>query len=136
MGNTLIKIKRNEFRIIQEALINKEVMKDKLIIPSQHGYQILDIGEIIRCESESNYTTIYMNNNKKYVVSKPLKYIDHKLIHHDFLRSHQSHLVNPIYIAEYVKSDGGYLLMADGSTVSISRNLKKKLNDFFRMMAV
>lgn len=83
--------------------------------------EFVEIKSILRCESDNNYTTIYLKGNHKYIVSKPLKEFDELLTPSEFLRVHQSHLINLSEVKRFVKSNGGYILMKDNSQVPISR---------------
>lgn len=83
--------------------------------------EFVEINTITRCEAENNYTTFYLNNGQKLIVSKTLKEYDELLSSFHFLRVHQSHLINLDYVKSFIKNDGGYIRMKDGSNVSISR---------------
>ena len=83
--------------------------------------EFIEVSSIIRCESDSNYTTFHLKNGEKLLVSKTLKEYDELLSPYGFLRVHQSHLINLKEIKSYIKTDGGYIKMKDGSSVSISR---------------
>lgn len=87
--------------------------------------EFVEIGSIIRCEAENNYTLFYFKNGQKLIVSKTLKEFDELLSPYHFLRVHQSHLINLNEVKSFIKSDGGYILMKDGSTVSISRQRRE-----------
>lgn len=80
-----------------------------------------DIEEITYCEADGNYTTVYTKSGQKTVVSKKIKEIEAMLPASSFYRVHQSYVVNTGCIKEYVRSDGQYLLIADGITVPVSR---------------
>jgi two-component system LytT family response regulator len=81
---------------------------------------VVQLSEIIRCKSDNNYTTFYLENSKKILVSKTLKYFADMLKEHGFLRVHQSHLINTKYIKEFIKSDGGYIILKDKSIKAIN----------------
>ena len=87
--------------------------------------EFIEIGSIVRCKAENNYTTFYLKDGQQLVVSKTLKEFDELLVPYHFLRVHQSHLINLNEMKSYIKSDGGYIRMKDGSSVSISRQHKK-----------
>ena len=87
--------------------------------------EFIEVSSIIRCESDSNYTTFYLKNGEKLLVSKTLKEYDELLSPYGFLRVHQSHLINLKEIKSYIKTDGGYIKMKDGSSVSISRQRRE-----------
>ena len=83
-----------------------------------------DIADIVRCESNGNYTTFYFKDGQKLLVTKTLKEYDQMLSEYKFARVHQSHLINAQQIKEFVKVDGGYIVMRDGSKIPVS--LRKK----------
>ena len=83
--------------------------------------------DIILCTSESNYTMIYLAGGRKKLISRTLKDVEEWLRGHGFYRAHNSHLVNLQHIKEFVRSEGGYLLLSDGRTLPVARNRKDDL---------
>lgn len=83
--------------------------------------------EILYCKSDGNYTEVYQLNNRKLVVSKNLKEVERKVNHPNFLRVHHSFLVNIEYITEYIKGDGGYVVMENETKIAVSRSKKGDL---------
>ena len=81
---------------------------------------VVSLDEIVRCKSDNNYTTFYFENGHKIMVTKTLKFYADLLKENSFLRVHQSHLVNTKYIKEFIKADGGYLVLKDKITVPVS----------------
>ena len=97
-----------------------------MALHAQDKIQLVEIKDMIRLEAESNYTTFYLNAHKPILVGKTLKSFADILEEHQFLRVHQSHLVNPAYISDFVKTDGGYLQLKNGDKIPVSvrrRNL-------------
>ena len=90
------------------------------------GY-LVNIKDIIRCKSDNNYTTFYFVDKSKVLVSKTLKYYSDILKEVNFLRVHQSHLVNKDFIKEFIKSDGGYLILNDSSNIPVSARKRKEI---------
>ena len=93
-----------------------DVVKDKkgpkrLALHTLEKIQVVEIAEIVRCESSGNYTTFYFSDGKNLLVTKTLKEYDKMLNEHEFVRVHQSHLINAIHIREYIKTEGGYIVM-------------------------
>lgn len=112
-----------------EALL-KHISKpsvNKISLAESDRIHVVSIENIIRCESDKNYTTFYLIDNKKITVSKTIKEYDLMLSESNFLRVHHSHLVNLNQVKEVVKVDGPYLLMNDGSTVPVSSRKKEML---------
>ena len=87
---------------------------------------IVNVEEILRCESNINYTMFYFTDGTKLLVTKTLKEFDKLLSDHDFIRVHQSHLINTRFIKEFTKSDG-YIIMKDGTKVPVSTRKKQVL---------
>ena len=92
----------------------------RLALHTQDTIEIVPVADIVRLEAGGNYTQFYFNNNKKLLVTRTLKEFDQLLQDHQFLRVHQSHLVNPAYLKSFVKTDGGYLVLTDGTKVPVS----------------
>jgi len=93
---------------------------------------MFDINDIIRCESEDNYTNFYIKNSKPILISKTLKEYEELLVEHGFERIHQSHLINLQYLKSYIKKDGGYVIMADGNHLPISQRKKERLQELLK----
>ncbi len=100
---------------------------NKMALPTMEGLQMISIEAIINCESDDNYTRIILKGGKKLLVTRSLKEIEESLEQHSFLRVHRSYLVNLNEIERYLKGEGGYLIMTDGSTVDVSRSRKELL---------
>lgn len=92
----------------------------RICIPVTNGFEILQINDIVRCESKVNYTTIFMENNKKLTVAKTLKDFEEMLSEYNFFRVHNSHLINMNYIKTYNKSNGGFVILTDNSAIEVS----------------
>jgi two-component system LytT family response regulator len=103
----------------------------RLALPKDGGYSIIKVETIIRCEASDNYTTFYIKDKKPILVSRTLKEFENMLPKDNFLRVHQSHLINIDKVEEYYKTDGAYVLMEDGSTVSISRRKREEFEKLF-----
>lgn len=87
----------------------------------------VDADDIIYCKSDGNYTEVYMNEDQKEVISKKLKDVEELINSNYFLRVHHSYYVNMNYLKEFVKSDGQYLVLSDGSSIPVSRSKKQDL---------
>lgn len=96
----------------------------RLALHTQEKIHITNISDIVRCESSGNYTIFHFADSPKLMVTKTLKEYDQLLQDHGFIRVHQSHLINRQRIKEFVKIDGGYLVMQDQTQVPVS--LRKK----------
>lgn len=93
----------------------------RLAIPGAEEIYYVDLDQVIRLEAASNYTEIFLAGGKKHLVSRTLKDFEEQLSESDFFRVHKAHLINIAYIDRYVRQDGGYLLMKDGTSIPVSR---------------
>lgn len=112
------------FSALHDQLKAQHQEERRLIIPTSEGLEFLEPKKIVRCESDSNYTHIHREGEKVLLVAKTLKDIHHMLDKTIFLRVHKSHLVNYLHVKRFSKSDGGQLVLSDGSAVPLSRNKK------------
>lgn len=96
----------------------------RLVIPTSDGKEYLNPNEIIRIEADRSYSWFFINGKRKILVSKHLKEFQELLNDRNFFRPHNSHLINLDYVKKYVRIDGGYIEMTDGSQVPVSRNRK------------
>ncbi|MEO0468207.1 MAG: LytTR family DNA-binding domain-containing protein [Bacteroidota bacterium] len=87
--------------------------------------------EIVACISDSNYTMVHFVDGRKKLIAKTLKEFDRMLGRHHFFRSHHSYLVNLRQVKEYIRTDGGYLLMRNKVTIPVS---KSKRDEFLRLL--
>lgn len=116
--------------LLKDNLSGKGKKQSRIALSTQDKIHVVKISDIIRCESSVNYTTFYFDGGKKLLVTKTLKEFDDLLGEHNFIRVHQSHLVNAEFIKEFVKTDGGYLVMLDGSNVAVSSRKRATVMDW------
>ncbi|MEP1854469.1 LytR/AlgR family response regulator transcription factor, partial [Nonlabens ulvanivorans] len=95
-------------------------------LPTLHGFLFVKVGDIIRCESDNTYTTFFITDGRKIIVSKTLKQVEEMLDEYGFFRVHNSHLINLSYLVEYLKGEGGQVKLSDGSVVDVSRRKKEE----------
>jgi two-component system, LytTR family, response regulator len=105
----------------------------KICVPVVTGLVFLQTNEIIRCESDINYTTIFLKNKQKLLVAKTLKEFEELLADYNFYRVHNSHLINLAYIKAYNKGKGGSVVMEDGSEIEVSTRRK---DEFLRKLTI
>lgn len=116
-----------QLEILLQKLHHPVSSIQKIALPTMEGLQMIALNSIISCASDSNYTIFQLKNKQKLIASRPLKEIEEMLEDYSFLRVHNSYLVNLNEIEKYIKGEGGYLIMTDGSSVDVSRNKKEIL---------
>ena len=116
-----------QIEILLQKLNHPTIAINKIAIPTMEGLQMIFVESIISCASDSNYTILLLKNKHKITASRTLKEIEEMLEDYSFTRVHHSYLVNLNEVEKYVKGEGGYLIMSDGSTIDVSRSRKEML---------
>jgi len=99
----------------------------KAAFPTQSGYQLVMLKDIMVCEGSSNYTNVHLQSGQHLLVSKTLKEIAAMLDFPPFFRLHHSFLVNLQFVERYIKGEGGFITLQNGMTIPVSRNKKEQL---------
>ena len=99
----------------------------KIVLKSAESISVYPVNEVIRCESQRNYTLFHFKNDKPLLVSTTLGEFDSLLGEHGFIRVHHSHLINMNFLKKFIKADGGYIIMADGAQVPVAQRKKEQL---------
>ncbi len=94
---------------------------NRIALPHHLGYRFEEVKNLVRFESDSNYTTIYLANGEKVVASKPLKHFEDFLDENIFIRIHNSHIINIQFLKTYSREDGGTAELMDGIKLQISK---------------
>ncbi|WP_046756731.1 LytR/AlgR family response regulator transcription factor [Kordia jejudonensis] len=115
--------------LLLENISKKVDTFKRIALSTSDGIHLYEIGNIIRCESQDNYTKFHIKDQPPVLISKTLKEYDELLSEHGFERIHQSHLINIAYLKAYIRSDGGYVVMQDGSNLPISQRKKERLKE-------
>jgi two-component system, LytTR family, response regulator len=113
-----------QIEVLLQKLNHPTIAVNKIAIPTMEGLQMVLVENIINCESDRNYTILFLKNKQQIIASRSLKEIEEMLCDYSFVRVHHSHLVNLNEVEKYIKGEGGYLLMSDGKTVDVSRSRK------------
>lgn len=106
--------------LLQQLKLSENPMP-KIALPQQNEIRYVFVSDIVRCEAANTYTIFLLANSDKVIISKSLKEYADLLKPHGFLRTHQSHLVNPQFVKSWLKEDGGALLMNNGDKIAVSK---------------
>lgn len=115
-----------KLQALNENLQDRKILK-RIILRTADALQLISVSEIIRAEADSNYTNFYLAGNRRIIVSRTIKEFESMLSGSGIIRVHQSHLVNIIFIDRFMKRDGGYLLLREGTKIPVSPNLKNQV---------
>lgn len=97
-------------------------LESRIVLHTLEFMQVLQLKEIIYCQSEGGYTNFFLTENRKIMVSKPLKFYDELLPQKWFLRPHQSYLVNILYVDKFLKS--GTIILKNKTEIPVSGRRK------------
>lgn len=100
-------------------------------LPTMEGLDFVKIEEILYCKSDGNYTQIYLKDGQGLLITRKIKFLEEKLEHDQFVRVHNSYLVNLNYVKKYIKGRGGMLIMSNGDSVPVSVRKKSDFLDAF-----
>ncbi len=120
---------REQIATVRKVLNNDD--NDTLILSLQDSFQIIDLKELMYCQSDKGYTTFYLNGGKKYLSSKSIKEFEELLPEERFTRPHQSFIVNLKFIDKYDKS--GTIYLKNGIKIPVSS--RKKDNFLTRLFS-
>ena len=115
------KINGEQLNFLLSQMKRLEPAVPKIALPQQQEIRYVSVDDIVRCEADNTYTFFYLLTGEKILISKPLKEYSDMLKPQGFLRTHQSHLVNPKFVKSWLKEDGGVLLMNSGEKIPVSK---------------
>ena len=115
---------RERLNVLKQSIGENKSQDSKIAVPTNEGLEFIVIKTIIRIESSTNYSRLYLNNKHSILVTKLLKDFEELLTPYRFFRVHNSHLINLNYISKYIRGDGGQVVMENGDVVDVSRRKK------------
>lgn len=126
---------KNKLFLEQVAVMNEKNLaksEKKIVLKELDAIHIIKVKDLVCCEASGIYTTFFIDNNKQIVVSKNLKEYEEILEPYDFLRVHNSFLINANKIEKFEKNDGGFLIMEGGQRVPVSQRKKDVVINFLK----
>jgi two-component system, LytTR family, response regulator len=121
-----------QFQMLMSRIKHKEGSFHKIAVPTSEGFELIPAEEIIYCEADNNYTRFFLKNNKPIIACRTLKEVEEQFTDFvSFIRVHHSYMVNLNEVNKYIRGEGGYLIMSDGTTVNVSRSRKDALMKLF-----
>jgi two-component system LytT family response regulator len=117
-----------QFTMLSATVHNREIGFTKIAIPTAEGFELIPAEMIISCEADDNYTCFYLKDKSKMIACRTLKEVEAQLEpFSSFVRVHHSYIANLNEVARYVRGEGGYVVMSDGRTITVSRSKKEHL---------
>lgn len=119
-ARTQLSASPESLRLLRDTIRRPDVLPSRLSLHTQERIIVVEIDNIVHCDADGNNTWFVLASGERIFVTRTLKQFDAILEKHNFLRAHQSHLVNLRYVQEFVKKDGGYLKMKNGALIAVS----------------
>lgn len=117
---------KKQYDSLLKNLDPEQLVVRKISLSTADKIHLINVDDIIRCESDNYYTIIFFKDGTSLMVSKTLKEIDQKLEEYDFVRTHKSHLVNMRCIKNFIK-DEMMVVMTDDTKVPVSKRKKERI---------
>lgn len=117
---------KQKFELLRQSFTDSKSQEDRIAVPTGDGLEFLPIKNILRLESSSNYSKIFLTDGKNMVVTRLLKDFESLLEPYQFYRVHHSHLVNLRHIKKYIRGDGGQVIMHNGDVIDVARRKKEE----------
>lgn len=117
---------KKQYDSLLKTLDPDQLTVRKISISTADKIHLIDVDNIIRCESDNYYTIIHFKDGNSLMVSKTLKEMEQKLEEFDFVRTHKSHLVNIRCIMNFIK-DEMMVVLTDGCKIPVSKRKKEKI---------
>lgn len=99
----------------------------KIALPQREGFEFVEVSSIIYCHAEGAYTKVFIEDKKTMLISRTLGDVEELLPPELFQRIHHSTLVNVSYISQFLRTDGGYVVLNNGEKLSVSKAKKEML---------
>jgi len=123
-------------KVLLENIDKPELEPQKIVLSTSDKIHVVDIDNIIRCESDNYYTRFYFREGNPVLISKTLKENEELLSEHNFIRPHKSHLINTKYIKAFLRVDNGYIQMTDDSKIPVSRRKREAIIDIINHLQI
>lgn len=103
-----------------ESNLKNIQQQEKIMLRTSDQIHLVGYDELVSVEAGGNYSTFYVSDGRKVIVSKPLKEFEEKLLENGFFRIHKSHMINIKKLSYFDKADGGFVIMADQSRIPVA----------------
>ncbi len=120
-------------RVLMDNIKPENKLSQKIVLPLQDGFEVVNVQDVIHCEACDNFTNFYFTNKRKMMICRTLKYYEELLQDLGFLRVHKSHLININQVVKYTRGKGGQVTMSDKTIIDVSPNKK---DDFLKVFKV
>ena len=107
--------------------IKQPTQDQKIALPQREGYEFVEVSSILYCQAEGAYTKVWLDNKRSMLISRSLGDVEELLPADIFQRIHHSSLVNVSFISQFLRTDGGYVVLENGEKLAVSKSKKDSL---------
>jgi two-component system LytT family response regulator len=135
VSRLMVKHKRQtqeKLSVLKKSLQENKSQEDRIAIPTGEGMEFINIKNIVRIESSSNYSKLHLLSGQTFLVTRLLKDFEEMLLPYRFYRVHHSHVINLTYIEKYIRGEGGQIVMQNGDVIDVAR---RKKDEFLKLIA-
>jgi len=135
VARLMVKHKREtqeKLTVLRKSLQESRSQEDRIAIPTSEGMEFINIKNIVRIESSSNYSKLHLLNGQTVLVTRLLKDFEEMLLPYRFYRVHHSHVINLTYIEKYIRGEGGQVVLQNGDVIDVAR---RKKDEFLKLIA-
>lgn len=108
---------------------NMQSVPKRLVLKSAEKYKVVQQEEVVYLKADNTYTMVYSKDDEAVLVSQSIKYFEEILPTNMFMRTHRSYIINLSHVSEYIKADGGYIVMSNGDRIILSATKKNSFLD-------
>ena len=117
---------QEKLNVLKKSLQEARSQDERIAIPTSEGMEFININHIVRIESSSNYSKLYLLNGQALLVTRLLKDFEEMLLPYRFYRVHHSHVINLSHIKKYIRGEGGQVVMQNGDVIDVARRKKEE----------
>lgn len=118
---------KSQISLLENNLKEKNNAIKKIAVSISEGVELINLEDILYFESDGNYTTVHLTNDRTILVSKQIGKFEDIVDKSNFFRVHNSYLVNLNQIRKFIRNDGGYIVLTNGKNITVARNRKDDL---------
>ena len=126
----------DHFEQKKSELITDNQKPGRITLSHTGGFSVIEMKDIVRLEAESNYTRVFITDKKSYFVSKPLKVFEDSLKDNIFFRVHRSYIINLNHVKEFLREDGGVIVMNDGARIQLPKARYADFMDALKKLSI
>ena len=134
-GNLIHEDFNKQMKVLEENLKSATNKNKKIILRTSESIHLLEVGNIICCDSDSSYTTVHTVEGDKIIVSRTLKEFEEMLTECGFYRVHKSFLINLVHIKRFDRQEGGYIILTNGLKIPVASRKRDEMLAMLEKMA-